>query len=79
MIAYRGFPVAQMVKNLPVVQETCVQSLGLEYPLEKEMEILSSILAWIEAPGGLQSGVAESDMTEWLTLQYNIRLSYNAF
>jgi len=53
MIAYRGFPVAQMVKNLPVVQETCVQSLGLEDPLEKEMEILSSILAWIEEPGGL--------------------------
>ena len=65
MIAYRGFPVAQMVKNLPAVQgETYVQSLGLEDSLEKGMEILSSILAWsfpwIEGPGRLQSGVANS-------------------
>ena len=64
MIAYRGFPVAQMVKNLPAMQETCVQSLGLEDPLEKGMEILSSVLAWgipwIEEPDRLQSGVAKS-------------------
>ena len=37
--------VAQMVKNLPAVQETCVQSLGQEDPLEKKMAIHSSILA----------------------------------
>ena len=50
---------AQMVKNLPVVWETQVQSLGREDPLEKEMAIHSSILAWTipwtEEPGGLQS------------------------
>ena len=38
--------VAQTVKNLPVVQETLVQSLGQEDPLEKEMSTHSSILAW---------------------------------
>ena len=37
--------VAQMVKNLPAVCETQVQSLGGEYPLEKEMATHSSILA----------------------------------
>ena len=51
--------VAQSVKNLPAVQETRVPSLGQEYPLEKEMETHSNILAWkipwIEEPGGLQS------------------------
>ena len=57
-----GFPelmVAQMVKNLPAVQETWVQSLGREDPLEKEMATHSSILAWripwTEEPRGLQS------------------------
>ena len=38
--------VAQMVKNLPVMQETWVQSLGWEDPLEKGMATHSSILAW---------------------------------
>ena len=51
--------VAQSVKNLPAVQETPVQSLGWEDPLEKEMATHSSILAWkiswTEEPGGLQS------------------------
>ena len=41
----RNFPVAQMVKNLPVMQETRVRSLGWEVPLEKGMAIHSSILA----------------------------------
>ena len=40
------FLVAQMIKNLPVVQETQVQSLGWEDPLEKGMATHSSILAW---------------------------------
>ena len=48
-----------MVKNLPAVQETGVQSPGWEDPLEKEMATHSSILAWripwIEETGGLQS------------------------
>ena len=38
--------VAQLVKNLPAVQETWVQSLGQEDPLEKEMAPTLSILAW---------------------------------
>ena len=50
---------AQMVNNLPAMQETWVQSLGWEDPLEKGMATHSSILAWkipwAEEPGGLQS------------------------
>ena len=42
----RGFPVAQLVKNLSVMQKTWVQSLGQEDPLEKEMATHSGILAW---------------------------------
>ena len=38
--------VSQLVKNLPVMRETWVQSLGWEDPLEKEMAIHCSILAW---------------------------------
>ena len=45
---------APMVKNLPVVQETQVQSLGGEDPLEEDMATHSSILPWTE-PGRLQS------------------------
>ena len=48
-----------MVKNLPAMQETQVQPLGQEDPLEKEMATHSSILAWriprTVEPGGLQS------------------------
>ena len=51
--------VAQTVKRLPVVQETPVRSLGWEDPLEKEMAIHSSTLAWkipwTEEPSRLQS------------------------
>ena len=50
--------VAQMVKNLPAMQETQVQFLGQEDPLEKGMETYSSILAqrilWTEEAMGLQ-------------------------
>ena len=49
--------VAQIVKNLPAIQETWVQSLGWEDPLDKEMATHSSILAWripwTEGPDGL--------------------------
>ena len=38
--------VAQLVKNLPAMQETWIQSLGWEDPLEKETATYSSILAW---------------------------------
>ena len=51
--------VAQRLKRLPAMQETWVQSLGREDPLEKEMATHSGILAWripwTEEPGGLQS------------------------
>ena len=60
---------AQMIKNLPAVQDTWIQSLGRKDPLEKEMATHSSILAWenpwIEEPGVLQSwGHKESGTTE---------------
>ena len=60
---------AQIVKNLPAMQETWLQFLGQEDPREKGTATHSSILAgripWTEKPGGLQSmGVTESDMTE---------------
>ena len=58
-----------MVKNLPVMQETWVRSLGWEDPLEKEMATDSSILGWripwTEEPGGYSPwGPKELDMTE---------------
>ena len=50
------FPIAQRFKNLPVIQETQVWTLGLEDPLEKEMATHHNILAWripwTEEPGG---------------------------
>ena len=56
--------VAQTVKNLPVIQETGVRSLGQEGPLEKEMATHSSIFAWkipwMEDPGGIQSLVSRN-------------------
>ena len=55
----RAFLVAQMVKRPPAVRETQVRFLGREDPLEKEMAIHSSTLAWkipwMEEPGRLQS------------------------
>ena len=63
-----------MVKNLPAVQETWVQSLGQEELLEKGMTTCSSILAWrIPGPRSLAGAIAhggckESDITEQLTL-----------
>ena len=49
----------QMIKNPPAMQETQVQSLGQEGPLEEGMTIHSSVLAWripqTEEPGGLQT------------------------
>ena len=58
----------QQVKSPPTVQETQVQSLVWEDPLEKEMATHSSILAWIilwteEPGGGSPWGGKESDMT----------------
>ena len=56
--------VAQMVKNLPAMWETWVQSLSQDYPLEKGMATYSTIfvwrISWTEQPGGLQSMVLQS-------------------
>ena len=63
-------PLAQTVKRLSTMQETGVQSLGWEDPLEKEMAIHSRTIAWkipwTEEPGRLYSpwGLKESDTTE---------------
>ena len=61
--------VAQMVKNLPAMQKTQVQSLGQEEPMENGMATHSSIFAWripwTEEPVGYSPwGHNESDMTE---------------
>ena len=57
VLILKDFPIAQTVKNLPAMQETQVQSLGREDPLQKGMATHSSILAWeipwIEEPGRL--------------------------
>ena len=58
--AMRASLIAQLVKNLPAVQETRVQFLGGQDPLEKDMATHSSILAWkipwTEEPSGLHGG-----------------------
>ena len=55
---FLGFPGSSVSKETAIVQETQVQSLGQEDPLEKEMKTHSNILAWkipwTEEPGGLQ-------------------------
>ena len=59
----QGFPGGSVVKNPLATQETLVQSLCQEYPLEKEMATHFSILAWkipwTEEPGGLRSMVSQ--------------------
>ena len=62
--------VAQLVKNLPAMQETQIQSLGWDDPLEKGKATHSSILAWPGEFYGLYSpwGRKESDTTEQLSL-----------
>ena len=63
--------VAQMVNNLPAVQETCVQALDREDPLEKGMVTHSSILIWripwTEEPGRLQSMRSQKVRHNWTT------------
>ena len=63
--------VAQRLKHLPAMQETRVQSLGREDPLEKEMATHSSILAWripwTEKPGRLQSTGSQRVRHDWVT------------
>ena len=75
-ISHRASLVAQMVKNLPAMQETWVRSLGREEPLEKGMAIHCSSLAW-RIPWTEKSLSGYSpwsckglDMTEQLTLSH---------
>ena len=64
LLYYWASLVAQLVKNVPAVQETWVRSLVWEDPLEKKMVTHSSIVAWkiswTEEPGGLQSTGSQS-------------------
>ena len=73
--------VAQTVKDLPVIQETQVQSLGGEDPLEKGMAIHSSILAWriplTEEPGGLQSTESQRVRQDWVTNTFTFFCKYH--
>ena len=79
-----SFPSGSVIKNLSAMQETLVQSLGLEDPLEKEMATHSSIPAWripwTEEPGSLYSpwGHKELDMTEVTKCPYAV-FSFIAF
>ena len=77
LIQYKGYLiltsplVAQTVKSLPVMQETWVQSLGQEDPLEKKVATHSSILAWripwMEEPGRLHTVGSQRIGHDWAT------------
>ena len=72
--------VAQMVKNLPAVQETWVWSLSWEDPLENRMATHSSIIAWripwTEEPGGLHSMRSQGVGHNWSDLAGTHVVSY---
>ena len=68
---FRASLTAQLVKNLPAVQQTWIWSLGREDPAQKEMATPSGIFAWKtpwkEEPGGLQSTGASESRARWVT------------
>ena len=66
--ALMSFPAASVVKNLPAMQETQVQSLGQEDPLEKatHSSILALEISWTEEPGGLQARILE-----WVAIPFS--------
>ena len=74
--------VVQMVKSLPAIQETWVQYLAWEDPLEKEMATHSSILAWkipwIEDPGGLHSIRLQRVGHDWVTNRFSCKIAKQA-
>ena len=67
---------AQMVKSLPAMQETWIQSLGQEDPLEKGMATHSSVLAWkilwTKEPGRLRSVGLQTVGHDWATNIFSI-------
>ena len=78
----RASLVAQIVKNLPAMQETSVRSLGWEDPLKEEMANHSSILAcripWTEEPGGPQSMGSQRVGDDWVTNTHtHLRFSHS--
>ena len=80
LLGFWGFPVGSVPKNHLPIQETWVQPLSQEDPLEKEMATHSSILAWEipwrEEPGGIQSkGLQKLDIT-WRLNSNNCIFSY---
>ena len=66
----------QTVKNLPEMQDTRVQSLGREDPLENDVATHSSILSWripwTEEPGGLQSMGLQRVGHDWVTNRFQM-------
>ena len=75
-----GFPSGLVVKNPCAMQDTPVQSLGQEDPLEKEMATHSSILGWeiprTEESGGLQ---CMGSQKSWTQLSNKTTMIYSAF
>ena len=75
---YGASLLAQLVKNLPAVQETWVWSQGREDSLEKEVGSHSSTLAWkipwTEEPGGLQSMGSQRVRHDWMTNTFTFTL-----
>ena len=65
-MGHKASLVAQLVKNLPAMRETWVQSLGWEDPLEKGMATHSSILAW-RTPWTVQSMGTQRVRHNWFT------------
>ena len=79
----RASLLAQMVKNLPTMQEIWVRSLGWEDPLEKRMATHSSILAWeipwTEEPGKLQPTESQRVRHDWATNTFTLVAARGVF
>ena len=82
----RASPIAQQVRNLPAMQETqetWVQSLGGEDPLEKETATHSNILAWkipgTEDPGGQKANGSQRDRHNWVIKRHTCTRFFQVF
>ena len=73
-----AFPVGQMIKSLPEVQETQVQSLGQEDPLEKEMSTHSSTVAW-KIPWTKECGRLQSMGWQRVGYHWAMSLTHSAY